>query len=269
MYGKHHHGVCRFKSSLAKPWQKEKNSKANLRQMSKQIQFLMKRDTKQNEDAMSVSSDNSNTPDWRRGLKETQAMYVATLYREDNNLSYDEQVHSINPDDLNPYKKRYKQAKKFWNENQAVHQVGVKQRKIQKQYNPRELLQQQYCDIIIMVKDKDEKGMMLCALLGSGCWRTIILKQFTHKSNRHLLPDKDKIRYTTYGGYFTSDSVHVATISFKLIEFNSYKEKLINYEVQVDSVQQRKNTKYNIIIGSDLMNDLGINLNYSDNSIVI
>ena len=118
-----------------------------------------------------------------------------------------------------------------------------------------------------MVKDENGKGMMLRALLDSGCSRTIILKQFTNRKNRRLLPEKDKIKYTTYGGYFTSDSV--AAISFKLIEFNSYKEKLINYEVQVDSVQQRKNTKYDIIIGSDLMNDLGINLNYSDNAIVI
>ena len=78
-----------------------------------------------------------------------------------------------------------------------------------------------------MVKDVNGKGMMLRALLDSGCSRTIILKQFTNRKNRRLLPEKDKIKYTTYyGGYFTSDSV--AAISFKLIEFNSYKEKLIN-----------------------------------------
>ena len=66
-----------------------------------------------------------------------------------------------------------------------------------------------------------------------------------------------------------SNSV-AAIISFKLIEFNTYKEKLINYQFQVDSVQQRKNTTYNIIIGSNLiMDNLGIDLNYSDNSIVI
>jgi hypothetical protein len=76
-----------------------------------------------------------------------------------------------------------------------------------------------------MVKDKDGKGMMLRALLDSGCSQTIILKQFTHKSNRRLLPDKDKIKYATYGGYFTDA---VAAISFNLIEFNSSKEKLIS-----------------------------------------
>ena len=109
---------------------------------------------------------------------------------------------------------------------------------------------------------------MLRALLDSGCSQTIILKKFTNRKNRRLLAEKDKIKYTTYGGYFTSDSV-AAIISFKIIEFNTYKEKLINYQFQVDSVQQRKNTTYDIIIGPNLMDDLGIDLNYSDNSIVI
>ena len=36
---------------------------------------------------------------------------------------------------------------------------------------------------------------MLRALLDSGCSQKIILKQFTHKSNRRLLIDKDKIKY--------------------------------------------------------------------------
>ena len=46
----HHHGFCRFKSSSAKPWQKGNNIKSKLRQMSKQLKFLMKRETKRNND---------------------------------------------------------------------------------------------------------------------------------------------------------------------------------------------------------------------------
>ena len=47
-------------------------------------------------------------------------------------------------------------------------------------------------DIIIMVKDQNGKGMILRALLDSGCSRTIILKQFTNRKNRRLLAEKDK-----------------------------------------------------------------------------
>ena len=116
-----------------------------------------------------------------------------------------------------------------------------------------------------MVKSKNGKGTMLRALCDSGCSKTIILKEFTEKENRRYLNENESLKYKTYGGYFTSNSV--ASISFKLIEFNSYKNKLINYEVQVDSVQRRKNANYDIIIGSDLMNDLNIDLLYSENSI--
>ena len=61
----------------------------------------------------------------------------------------------------------------------------------------------------------------------------------------------------------------MTSISFKLIECNSYLNKLINYKVQVSSVQCRKNANHDIIIDSDLMNDLNIDLLYSENSIRI
>ena len=118
-----------------------------------------------------------------------------------------------------------------------------------------------------MVKSKNGKGTMLRALCDSGCSKSIILKEFTEKEKRRSLNEKESLKYKTYGGYFTSSAV--ASISFKLIEFNSYKNKLINYEVQVDSVQRRKDTNYDIIIGSDLMNDLNIDLLYSESSIRI
>ena len=73
-----------------------------------------------------------------------------------------------------------------------------------------------------MVKDQNGKGMMLCALLDSGCSHTIILKQFTDKKNHHHFAEKEKIKYTIYGSHFTSDSF--AAISFKLIKLISYKK---------------------------------------------
>ena len=118
-----------------------------------------------------------------------------------------------------------------------------------------------------MVKSKYGKGTILQALLDSGCSKSIILKEFTEKEKRRSPNEKESLKYKTYGGYFTSNAV--VSISSKLIEFNSYKNKLINYEVQVDSVQRRKNANYDIIIGSDLMNDLNIDLLYSESSIRI
>ena len=88
---------------------------------------------------------------------------------------------------------------------------------------------------------------MLRALLDSGCSKSIILKQFTSKQRRKYLDEKDHVTYKTYGGYFTSSAV--ASVPFKLIEFNTYKDKLINYKFQVDSVQRSKDSSYDLIIG--------------------
>ena len=86
-----------------------------------------------------------------------------------------------------------------------------------------------------MVQNSKGKAMALRALLDSGCSKSIILKKFTCNSNRRRLDEKDHIKYKTYGGYFTSASV--ASVAFKLIEFNTFKHKLINYKVQVDETQ--------------------------------
>jgi hypothetical protein len=109
--GKYHHGECRFKKNKSsKPWEK----KSDLRQMSKQINYLMKAQAKRHgDDAMSVSDSEDDEPEWRKGLNDTQAMYVATAYRAENDLSYDKSIHHIDPDDVSKFKRQYKKAKHF------------------------------------------------------------------------------------------------------------------------------------------------------------
>ena len=57
-------------------------------------------------------------------------------------------------------------------------------------------------------------------------------------------------------------------MQFKFIEFGLLKDRLVEYEVQVDKSQQRK-ASYDMIIGSDLIDDLGIVLDYYSNEIKI
>ena len=86
--------------------------------MSKQLNFLMKAQTKRHgDDAMSVSDSEDDVPEWRKGMNENQAMYVAQAYRTDNDLAYDECINNIDPDEIKKYKKMYKKAKRsLWNE---------------------------------------------------------------------------------------------------------------------------------------------------------
>ena len=108
---------------------------------------------------------------------------------------------------------------------------------------------------------------MLRVLLDSGCSKTIDLKKFTEQHRRKILGQIDHVQYKTYGGYFTSTCM--TSIQFKLVEFETYKDNLFEYEVQFDTQQQQRNASYNIIIGSDLMNDLDIDILYSENKAII
>ena len=66
---------------------------------------------------------------------------------------------------------------------------------------------QRCTETVIMIKISNGKCKTLRALLDSGCTKTIILKQFTEKSNRTYLPPDQQVKYKTYGGYFTSSLV--------------------------------------------------------------
>ena len=113
-----------------------------------------------------------------------------------------------------------------------------------------------FAETVIMVKKPNGQGQMLRVLFDSGCSKTIMLKMFTDKNKRKRLPDFKSTTYKTYGGYFRSSCL--ASVQFKFIEFGLLKDRLIEYEVQVDEMQQQKDTNYDMIIGSDLMNDLDI-----------
>ena len=118
-----------------------------------------------------------------------------------------------------------------------------------------------------MVKKPNGQGQMLRVLFDSGCSKTILLKMFTDKSKRKRLPEFKSTTYKTYGGYFRSSCL--ASVQFKFIEFGLLKDRVIEYEMQVDEMQQQKDTNYDMIIGSDLMYDLGISLDYYDKVIRI
>ena len=117
-----------------------------------------------------------------------------------------------------------------------------------------------------MVKDpRTGKGTMLRALLDSGCTKSIILRDFTCPKERKLLSKEDCCRYETYGGHFTSNST--ANVAFRLVEFNKNKDLLINYKFQVDEVNKSKDSRYDMIIGNDILHDLGIDLMFSEERI--
>ena len=81
---------------------------------------------------------------------------------------------------------------------------------------------------------------------------------FTSRKNRNKLKPNDCVQYQMYGGCFTS--IAEASIAFRLAELSKNKDLLINYKFQVDKVNKSNNSKYAMIIGSDIMYDLNIDL---------
>ena len=102
--------------------------------------------------------------------------------------------------------------------------LGLKKRlKLKEHYNKRMLKENKCTEIVIMMKVENGKGKMVRALLDSGCSKTIVLKEFTQKKRRKVLPPEEHIKYKTYGGYFRSRLR--ASIQFKLVEFETYKDQ--------------------------------------------
>ena len=110
-----------------------------------------------------------------------------------------------------------------------------------------------------------KRKKMIQALLDSGCTKSIVLKSFTCPKERKLLSKKDCCHYETYRGFFTSN--FTANVAFRLIEFHKNKDLLINYTFQVDEINKTKDSRYDMIIGNDILHDLGIDLMFSEEKI--
>ena len=108
-------------------------------------------------------------------------MYILQKYKRNNSYKSDNNVTYIEPDKLSALKKRCKKQEKNvkkW-EVYTTQRVGPKRQKVPKELSIGES-NRRYADVCVMVKDpKTGKGKILCALLNSGCTKSIILKKFT------------------------------------------------------------------------------------------
>jgi cytidylate kinase len=106
---------------------------------------------------------------------------------------------------------------------------------------------------------------MAKCLLDTGCTKSMILKKFTDKKRRNKLSKEQTIVYETYGGKFTSSMT--ASVGFKMIEFQQHQNQTIEYEFQIDETSNSKQQNYDMIIGNDLLWNMGINILYNEQQI--
>ena len=125
----------------------------------------------------------------------------------------------------------------------------------------RHVPERRFAEVLVSVVGKDGKGRMVRALLDSGCSKSLILKEFTRRDERTELEREKRITYQTHGGDFVSSST--ASVAFRLVEFENNHNITIEHEFQVDEKHKSKRSKYDMIIGSDLLWQMGVDISYS------
>ena len=106
---------------------------------------------------------------------------------------------------------------------------------------------------MVELKDREGKTVPARALCDTGTSGTIILKNKVQKG-RVQSKKKRRTKWKTHGGVFTTN--YQSLIDFKLPEFDT--NKVITWPCHVDDKTIKENAQFDMIIGMDLMVDIGL-----------
>ena len=163
---------------------------------------------------------------------------LSRLSSSEDLLSSNTSFHDLNVlEDLNPVLKKHR-----LNNNEPI--------KREKRYS---------AEIIIELKDRNDKVVPARALCDTGCSGTIILKDKVQKG-RVQSKKKRRTKWKMYGGIFTTR--YKSLIDFKMPEFDN--DKVVTWACNVDDKTPQENAPYDMIIGMDLMTEIGIVIDCED-----
>jgi len=114
--------------------------------------------------------------------------------------------------------------------------------------------------VIVEIEDNDGRTFPIRGMLDTGCSRLIMLKKFTDRERLQKLSSKDRITYDTYGGKFHAS--RTASVGFRLVEFNTNKK--VEFDVVVDDTTNPSEARYDMIIGTNIMDVMGIDIMFSE-----
>lgn len=114
-----------------------------------------------------------------------------------------------------------------------------------------------------MVQVVDSKGRRrkLRGLLDTGCTSSVFLEHRLHPAT--MMDQKRGTKFKTYGGTFTAKKKNQVT--FRLPEFDDNKK--VTFTVNVDDIHSEKESSYDAIIRTDIMDTLGIDIKFSETTI--
>ena len=118
-------------------------------------------------------------------------------------------------------------------------------------------------EVIIESYDREGKLVPLRALLDSGTSSTLMLAKYINKNSPKAYKSPVLTKWTTMGGTFYTKQKR--QVQFRIPEFSTDKE--ITWTVHVDKHTDPTKAQYDIIIGNDLLTELGFVLDYEEKTL--
>jgi len=115
-------------------------------------------------------------------------------------------------------------------------------------------------ELVAQVRDADGEVVPLRVLLDSGTSASIVLSKFVR--NIDVQPERT-VTWRTMGGMFVTRKK--AIMKFKLPEFSE--TKTITWPMHVDEQSEPEQVQYDMILGTDIMEAIGMDLQFSTKTI--
>ena len=117
--------------------------------------------------------------------------------------------------------------------------------------------------VVGQIRDSTGELVPIRVLLDTGTTSTILLKKFVSpKMRKYRVNAKKSMTWNTLGGSFKTR--HVSDVRFRLPEFSSH--RTIDWRVHVDEHTDPDLARYDMIIGTDLLKELKMELSFKDNT---
>ena len=120
--------------------------------------------------------------------------------------------------------------------------------------------ERRHAEVVVELLDDNGNGRPMQALLDTGCSKSIILEEFLSKKQRASMDRSKKTQYLVYGGTFETSAA--ASVGFRLPEFELNKDITIERKFDVDSTNCSNRSRYDMIIGSNILWQTGMNIMY-------
>ena len=117
-------------------------------------------------------------------------------------------------------------------------------------------------EVVVEIRspNEEDKRRILRCLIDSGSTGCIILNEFTAGLQKQ---NCKSAKWTTKGGVFSTDSE--CTVPFYIADSST--QKLINWTCHIDTSDRSASSNYDMMIGKDLLNELGIDIKFSSGTL--